>query len=449
MLYIITQPNIHFKGRKIMSAYQVINELIHTENTFQKSLASINAIRHVFEKRAALDLDALDSSALFKGMDLIQRISDKQTQISLLFDSLKSHLISDENNLMAVINQNTFNDTLKSLKTALAQAAKDYANYFIFYDNYTQNIAPKLKVNKLQSAINRMNGHNTTLGGLLITPIQRFPRYQMLFKELGKHLPTAHPAKQPIEALSELTRENCVQMNEVVQFYANVKQGYAGIDLHNDSTFRRQVKGYLNDLMTGTNQPEHLNDALRESGLTITTTGKRFSNKRAYHFTKPNGQTVFNIVVNRNSLSFRFTENFDSLPAHEKIALFRLQYFLTMEIENRFQAIAANDATKRHLEILGEVDYLNTLSTLDLDSDDETDDENYLQIPAASLALTFTDEDESVAEASDFRKHLNTLFMHHKGLTRQGSLLKENHDNLTQPTYGEHAPRWKLPGLAR
>lgn len=442
-----------------MVTSNILNEMILTENNYRKVLAIINTIRTNLLERAELDLDALDKNELSKGLDLIERISNQQTQIQFLFEELKSQLISADNTLKNAIDQASLNDVIHSLKMALKQVAKDYANYSIFYENYAKNIAPKLKTDKVQRAINRAGGNSMPLAGLLINPIQRFPRYEMLFKELNKHTPKDHAASQPVNQLLQSTHENCQEINSVTEFFANVKQGYAGINLQNDSTFRRNVKNYLSNLMTGIHQEQQLIDMLNDLGLTITSKGKRFSNKRTYSFANQSGQKIFDIIVNRNAMSFQFTENFDRLPINEKIALFRLQYFLTMGIENNCQAIPVNDTTRRHLEILGEVDYYQQPSAISLDLDDEDDDTEIVLLPShipAAVAeeplVTLPAAEEEPSVTPCFRQQLNTLFTLHKGLTRQGSLVKQvSHDieNANTVINSNTQQRWKLPGLAK
>lgn len=437
-----------------MVTSNILNEMIHTEHNYRKILAVTNTIRTNLLERAKIDLDALDQNELSKGLDLIQRISEKQTQIELLFKALKANLISNDNTLMTELNLDSFNDIINSLKTALAHVAKDYANYSIFYENYSKNIAPKLDTDKLQRAINRAGGNHLSLSSLLINPIQRFPRYVMLFIELNKHIPQNHLAKQAVGELVQSTQETCQGIDSVSEFFANIKQSYAGINLLNDSTFRRNVKNYLNGLMTGIHQESPLADTFNALDLTIASKGKRFSNKRTYSFSSQSNQKIFDIIVNRNAMSFRFTEHFDRLPVNEKIALFRLQYFLTMGIENNFKAISVNNATKRHLEILGEVDYYQqpSITSLDLDDEDYDEDEETEMVLSPSLMPTAVEEESSVTPC--FRQHLNTLFTYHKGLTRQGSLLKQvSHDienaNAVINTNTNTQQRWRLPGLAK
>ncbi len=412
-----------------MKTLHILNEMISTECTYREGLELINRVSAPLAEQASRILDPLDQMVFTKGLELLEKITAKQATIERLFGTLQSQLTTD-------IDEGALMSTIAMLNNILEQAAKDYANYAIFYENFAQNLAPKLNdveaQRQIQHLLNKAGGNHQTLASFLITPVQRFIRYHMLINELYRSIPDEHPAKAHFLDLNTLSGEYCQNINQTAEFFASVKEKYTSIILHNDSKFRRHVKECLDDIMQGIHQPPHLLDILRSSGLIINCKHKKFSNKREYHFVNQAGETIFDIIVNRHAMAFQFTEHFDALPINEKIALFRLQYFLTLSIENRTGRQMTHYHTKQNLGILGEVDYVN-LGTNDVDEDEDNDHGIAVISPTVTPA---------------FGKILNNRLKLNPGLTRQGSYVKPEYDGRIQPAEYPLAMKWQLPGLA-
>eukprot|EP00457_Paulinella_chromatophora_P000365 gb/GEZN01000365.1/.p1 GENE.gb/GEZN01000365.1/~~gb/GEZN01000365.1/.p1 ORF type:complete len:1474 (-),score=246.62 gb/GEZN01000365.1/:89-4510(-) len=186
-----------------------LNELLNTEKTYTKHLE-------------ALDKLYIKPLALTKTVDV-------KTQ-HLVFNSVLS--IRDLNLQLLKDMEARFNAS-KDMDPCIGDLFVDFYPYFQLYHSYISN---HVKANQLVTDLLANNAkfkqlydanmkHQTSKGlnltALLITPIQRVPRYRLLLSEILQNTPTDHPDRKNLEKALALVSSAASQINQVVRDLEN------------------------------------------------------------------------------------------------------------------------------------------------------------------------------------------------------------------------------------
>lgn len=185
---------------------RVALELVETETTFVKSCDKIvkefyEPLKRLITAGGVPSLSDGDLSTIFSNICLISALNHK------------------------------FLEQLKATDTAdLGSFFLEFVHFFKMYGQYARNHS--VAVERLNNVRQRSSkneglfaslekGSKATLESLLIMPIQRIPRYEMLLREITKHTdPSSADYNNLTKALS-LVHEVATHMNEMIRSYEN------------------------------------------------------------------------------------------------------------------------------------------------------------------------------------------------------------------------------------
>lgn len=183
---------------------KLANEIVETERTYVQGLCL--AIE-IFLKPllASKLLTASEVDTLFGGLEPICSINCK------FLDDLENR----------VAQWKPTKQVIGDLFFAFAPHFKQYSSYVCAYD-VSSALLVKLADNSKFQAFLVEAAANPKLGGqtlqsLLITPIQRIPRYNLLLQELLKHTPTTHEDYSMLHKALQLVGTSAVFINEKVR----------------------------------------------------------------------------------------------------------------------------------------------------------------------------------------------------------------------------------------
>jgi len=183
--------------KRMKTRKNIVKEIVATENTYVQALEMLVAF---FSRPAQNFLSPDDATTVFSNVEMILPCQAK---------------------------------FLEDLRTAqetsrIGQVFVDFAPYFKMYNTYVANfedsmaMIQKLKkksepFQELLQAAASPTGCGKTLEDLLITPVQRIPRYRMLLDELRKHTVETHVDFGTIRAALDLIRETADTVNAVAR----------------------------------------------------------------------------------------------------------------------------------------------------------------------------------------------------------------------------------------
>jgi hypothetical protein len=185
------------KDELSLARSRVAQEIYETEKVYVKRLEALiklykkPLLRAVEDKRALIPLEAINS--IFSNVEEILGFQEK-----LLYD------------LEGRVNKWTTKSLIADIFIKNADGLKLYVTYINNYDNALQTIHAHSKENAkfkefLRESVTREAGDQQDILSLLITVVQRPPRYCLLLKELLKHTPDSHKDKSPLtEALAAM-----------------------------------------------------------------------------------------------------------------------------------------------------------------------------------------------------------------------------------------------------
>lgn len=161
----------------------VLKELIDTEETYVNSLKHLNdksgLIKKFLKKKKPKNLDPQSKEMLSNYLDLISEIVVMNTAI---LNNLQDLLKYQDN-------KERLPETFKKLSTCFYDSSRLYGEAITQYND----IADELKNEKVTKVLTELNkkifpqkSNNSTLGinDYMIMPVQRFPRYKLLFEQL-------------------------------------------------------------------------------------------------------------------------------------------------------------------------------------------------------------------------------------------------------------------------
>ena len=207
-----TQRLIIIKKKNLNYRKNVINELVKTEEIYVNNLNLIFQEIMVPVKGNKNILDSEQYLILFSNLESIFKFNE----------TFCSELISKFSNFIPQ-------------RTKIADIVEKYVPFFRFYFDYCNNFERSnfflinLKKEKpnhrflqfLQPLENKATLKYMDLSNYLIKPVQRLPKYALLFKDLFKHTEKDHPdyknIKSALDMFLEINRENNQKMNNYLK----------------------------------------------------------------------------------------------------------------------------------------------------------------------------------------------------------------------------------------
>lgn len=186
---------------------QIVNEILTSERLFLESITRISVHFKVpFLNKALLHGTAvgeMEIKTLVKIFSFIDRI--------ILFSS------TFVQNLEACIGP-TGVDIVKLCDLVIElipEMKKAFINYIVNFDLAGRLLEKLSKENEeFQKILEYSSSTCAPLNSLLIMPVQRVPRYELLFKELLKYVPDTHAASEKLKLLLSQLKEALVAINE-------------------------------------------------------------------------------------------------------------------------------------------------------------------------------------------------------------------------------------------
>eukprot|EP00761_Pharyngomonas_kirbyi_P007123 gb/GECH01007132.1/.p1 GENE.gb/GECH01007132.1/~~gb/GECH01007132.1/.p1 ORF type:complete len:1106 (+),score=354.86 gb/GECH01007132.1/:1-3318(+) len=197
---------------------QYIQEIITTERTY---VGTLDAIVEVFVKQLKGKKKTLDpekQNVIFSNIEQIYQVNRE--------------LLGD---LEAANNQWPIQCNIGQVFCRMAPFLKTYTTYINNYDEADSMLEKQLsKSNRFSSWVEKQQQHpkvnHLTLQGLLITPIQRIPRYKLLLNDLLKRTPEEHrdydsltKALSSIKEIAQFVNES-KRKNENTQIMMDLQQ---------------------------------------------------------------------------------------------------------------------------------------------------------------------------------------------------------------------------------
>ncbi len=377
-------------------------ELVRTEESYIKSMALIVAhtdeiIEYARNNPTAgtTGLDNLDISILTHGLALMGKIHEKHLAVLEQAQELQDALQAGDD----------VEDICNELDRLIKDLVNDHVNYAVFNNQYlTMEIYKKFGSGSSElSNIVTGEEHNTqVLSNTLIMPVQRLPRYVMLFADMAKCYLKDGVEDNAVITLASKVKDSAKILNSKLDAVETLFGNNVNIlKFDNDSAFRKNVKTELNSLMSNFNASEMAGE------LTMSSKGKKFSNKRYYNLSNGDG-IVFSIKVNKNTMTFIYPEQFKLLTGAQKQNVFNLQHQLVVSLEDSLKQQSP------HREMLatisdGHFAFQNGFNEFEQDlSEDSNDDNIDIEQPSADLL---------------FRAELNQRLKLNRGLSREGSFV--------------------------
>lgn len=180
---------------KLLLRRKVCQEILSTENTYVKSLEGSLVYLKLCQQHNIFNSE--EELIVFGNIPLI-------LQLNLKFRDLLKHILDNEDQMLAQL----FIDYAPEFKTV-------YMNFFI---NYKKSIdllsSSRFKSKEFQETL---KDEKVNLQTLLITPIQRIPRYLLLLKELDKRTNNDHPDKLLIQEAILKIDDTATQINKAMK----------------------------------------------------------------------------------------------------------------------------------------------------------------------------------------------------------------------------------------
>eukprot|EP01084_Bolivina_argentea_P276930 472634_1 len=194
------EEDILFRQQRAQKRAEAVKELISTEKTYVEGLQlCIHAYLNGLSQNKKI-IATKDLKIIFSDIEMICKLN--QT----FLDDLQSRYISFNNH-----------------KTMIGDRFIEFTPYFKMYQNYCNNYVNANilleKYNNKKSFINYCNEakqrcSNKTLQSLLITPIQRLPRYRLCLSEIIKNTEYNHSDLKHLNHALELVEETTNLIND-------------------------------------------------------------------------------------------------------------------------------------------------------------------------------------------------------------------------------------------
>ena len=219
---------IKIKRKKTKHRKYVIEELVKTEHQYLESLALI--VEKLMKESIQLKL-------------LTKEETDK------IFSNIESiYLFHKE---FCANLKKSFENFTKNTKVAngILKMLPFFKLYYLYCNNFhhSNELIDKMKLNihpfteRIKTLEYTEEMQNLDLSSLLIKPVQRLPKYVLLFKDLMKNTEEIHPDYQDISSCLQRFQEINLENNSKMNFYIKKRKV---IEL--DSKFGKEIKKELN-----------------------------------------------------------------------------------------------------------------------------------------------------------------------------------------------------------
>ncbi|KAM7158195.1 rho guanine nucleotide exchange factor 38 isoform 7-T7 [Molossus nigricans] len=244
---------------------KIIAELIQTERDYLNHLEL--CITEVVQPLRNKQIDRLDVDSLFSNIESVHQISAKL--LSLLEEATE-----DVEPAMQVIGE-----VFLQMKGPLEDIYKTYCYHHdkahSVLESYEKEEQLKqhlsLCIQSLKEIYMQEGKPNlTSMGSLMIKPIQRVTKYPLLLCELRKATPASHPDFRALEGACAAVRDINVNINEfkrrkdlVLKYKKNdedesLREKLSKLNIHSISKKSKRVTNYLKILTRGESQAAHL-----------------------------------------------------------------------------------------------------------------------------------------------------------------------------------------------
>jgi hypothetical protein len=195
----------------------IAKEILSTEQSYVESLQTLISDYieplEVKARASELDISAAQCSRLFSGVE------DLVTAHATLLDNMKQLIGGKDISDVAI--GNIFLSKIMDVLEQLHMKWK--GNQVTRLDTYNKCRENEEFVKFLLDRITEARSQRKTLHNLdayLIMPIQRFPRYVLLLKELRKVTPSGHPDDASLDEAIEAQQERTMAVNDAPDAYA-------------------------------------------------------------------------------------------------------------------------------------------------------------------------------------------------------------------------------------
>ncbi|KAG2374851.1 hypothetical protein C9374_010225 [Naegleria lovaniensis] len=222
---VLPQPAVESKHHKSGQRLNIMKEILDTEKNYLTEL-------ELLEEYYAKPLKELIGKQKFITQPLYNKIFKgdlviiRKTNSELYNELIENFEIERANKVP--------NKTFGQIFLQYAPFIKGYTRYFNEFDNINATLEDIRKNNKplqLWLDTQRKEAQNKPLGGLLITPVQRVPRYKLLLTELVKYTSPYHKDYPMLtNALTQIS-EVATELNTKMRESQNRSRMYA-IDLY-------------------------------------------------------------------------------------------------------------------------------------------------------------------------------------------------------------------------
>ncbi|KAM7158190.1 rho guanine nucleotide exchange factor 38 isoform 2-T2 [Molossus nigricans] len=234
---------------------KIIAELIQTERDYLNHLEL--CITEVVQPLRNKQIDRLDVDSLFSNIESVHQISAKL--LSLLEEATE-----DVEPAMQVIGE-----VFLQMKGPLEDIYKTYCYHHDKAHSVLESYEKEEQLKQhLSLCIQSLKGkpNLTSMGSLMIKPIQRVTKYPLLLCELRKATPASHPDFRALEGACAAVRDINVNINEfkrrkdlVLKYKKNdedesLREKLSKLNIHSISKKSKRVTNYLKILTRGESQ---------------------------------------------------------------------------------------------------------------------------------------------------------------------------------------------------
>eukprot|EP01112_Ceratiomyxa_fruticulosa_P017158 TRINITY_DN528_c0_g1_i9.p1 TRINITY_DN528_c0_g1~~TRINITY_DN528_c0_g1_i9.p1 ORF type:complete len:362 (+),score=66.23 TRINITY_DN528_c0_g1_i9:222-1307(+) len=257
----------HIKIKNHVSRLRVVHEIVSVERSYTKSL-SLVIDKFMTPLREKALLPEASIKTVFCNIPEIYKIHQTLLQ-------------TFEERLDAWSYQQSFADLFKP--DLLLQMRDLYSKYINNYDSAMECIKTFKGQENLAKFIRGVEDYEcngTDLVSFLVMPVQRFPRYTLLIKELNKATDKSHPDKTNITNV-------LAQLERVTQFLNESRRKHssqAKLEQMVDGTDGIQKYLSVDELMDGTKLEDRLGDFIMEGPLILLSSPLRDGSVSIYVF---------------------------------------------------------------------------------------------------------------------------------------------------------------------
>ncbi len=190
-----SNPEAEKTYKKQLKQLRVMSEFCKTEQSLLRSIENSTSLLvsseiASYEEKLRITIDQCRSV-----LTLSAGVMDKFTEISVCSDDLLQRIFSDASNESPTYAEDCASLVNEFNECYLSEKSRCYLDNLLVLASSTQML--QLFLNKLSPyryRLERESIDGQTISSYMMAPVQRFPRYRLLFEELGKSDPSIQPS---------------------------------------------------------------------------------------------------------------------------------------------------------------------------------------------------------------------------------------------------------------